>query len=101
MPSVVCPPSSDFPAFAAFPPVRRRSRGVGAVGEELIARSEGGVPDLRTGRAKKPMSSASDPSTGRGRLWTGNPLARSPGYTLGRPLPGLVHDRHDVAHDLC
>src|SRR5258708_4943653 len=32
---------------------------------------EGGVPDLRTGRAEKPIPSASDPSTCRGRLWRG------------------------------
>jgi len=33
------------------------------LGEELLAYSEGGVPDLWTGRAEKPISSASDPST--------------------------------------
>src|SRR5258707_435512 len=104
MPSLVRPLSSDFPVFA---PVRRWSRGVGAVGatplppstrlsaipvsalpldrsvgfaergnsaisatplppeeslelgEELLACADGGVPDLRTGRAEKSISSAS------------------------------------------
>src|SRR5437764_6791919 len=32
---------------------------------------EGGVPEMRTGRAEKPIPSASDPSTWSGRLWTG------------------------------
>src|SRR5205823_14186055 len=32
---------------------------------------EGGVPEMRTGRAEKPIPSASDPSTTSGRLWTG------------------------------
>src|SRR5216684_7879130 len=36
---------------------------------------ERGVPDSRTGRAKKPISSASDPSTLSGRLWTGARVA--------------------------
>jgi len=33
--------------------------------------AKGGVPEMRTGRAEKPISSASDPSTRSGRLWTG------------------------------
>src|SRR5438874_12618223 len=33
---------------------------------------EGGVPEMRTGRAKKPISSASDPSNTSGRFWTGD-----------------------------
>src|SRR6266851_7625344 len=32
---------------------------------------ERGVPDSRTEGAEMPMPSASDPSTGGGRLWTG------------------------------
>src|SRR5256886_15508543 len=32
---------------------------------------EGGVPEMRTGRAEKPIPSASNPSTWGGRLWTG------------------------------
>src|SRR5260221_13565354 len=32
---------------------------------------EGGVPDLRTERAEKPIPSASNPSTWGGLLWTG------------------------------
>src|SRR5947207_2783447 len=32
---------------------------------------EGGVPEMRTGRAEKPIPPASDPSTWSGRLWTG------------------------------
>src|SRR5207249_12309691 len=31
----------------------------------------GGVPEMRTGRAEKPIPSASNPSTWGGRLWTG------------------------------
>src|SRR6266481_10031383 len=50
------------------PPLFSRSL---ELGEELLARVEGGVPDLRTERAEKPASPASDPSTGRGLLWTG------------------------------
>jgi hypothetical protein len=41
------------------------------LGEGLRAYPEGEVPDLWTGRAEKPISSASDPSTWSGRLWTG------------------------------
>src|SRR5205814_1162542 len=33
--------------------------------------STGGVPEMRTGRAEKPIPSASNPSTWSGRLWTG------------------------------
>src|SRR5260370_29795926 len=52
------------------------------LGEELLARVEGGVPDLRTGRAEMPIPPASDPSTMSGRLRTGDEAARSPGQAL-------------------
>src|SRR5712671_4596984 len=54
------------------------------------------VPDLRTGRAEKPIPPASDPSTWSGLLWTG---AAAP-EALGGFLPGTVDHGHDVAHDL-
>src|SRR5947207_15764854 len=38
---------------------------------------EGGVPEMRTGRAEKPIPSASNPSTRSGRLWTGVVPTRS------------------------
>src|SRR5229473_2135559 len=84
MPSVVRPSSRDFQHFL---PVRQRFRRVCAVGatplsprlDFPLAHFEGGVPDLRTERAEKPISPASDPSTWRGRFWTGNTLAR-PGF---------------------
>src|SRR5882757_2678055 len=43
----------------------------------ILAR-KGGVPDSRTEGARKPISSASDPSTWHGLLWTGSALAESP-----------------------
>src|SRR5882672_7160160 len=61
--------------------------------KELLACVEGEVPDLRTERAKKPMSPASDPSTRSGLLWTGNNaggVRRWEHPALGQP--------HDTTH---
>src|SRR5258708_38365760 len=49
----------------------------------------GGVPDFRTVRAKRPMPSASDPSTGSELLWTGLPR---PVAHPGAPDPLAVED---------
>src|SRR5882724_7841786 len=44
----------------------------------VVISFEGVVPDLRTMRAERPMPSASDPSTGSGRVWTVIALRRRP-----------------------
>src|SRR5713226_96823 len=49
--------------------------------------SRGGVPESRTGRAEKPMPSASDPSTRSGRLWTGDRRKRDVTARTPRAVP--------------
>src|SRR5437763_14524846 len=53
------------------PSQERRHTQVGGVDRLRRFLLEGGVPEMRTGRAEKPIPSASNPSTWSGRLWTG------------------------------
>src|SRR5437762_14384959 len=57
---------------------------------------EGGVPEMRTGRAEKPIPPASDPSTWSGRLWTGERrcvFPPNPGDYSAVPASQLIRRR--------
>src|SRR5260370_42302024 len=104
MPSVVDQPCRPPTQHLARPPIffhyfigapqhlgenrRRTFRALRMSGAALLL-FEARAPDLRTARAKMPMPSASNPSTGSGLLWTGNSATPNRGNSAisATPLP--------------